>query len=512
LKTYKSGTGHLQTVANTIDRGTQIIRSGRFLTPAYAQWAVQNGLLHVSQAGAFVFRNAHQLKSEFPKASAETKAAIDGGTGKGIARASVGGASAQGMKISQKMTKIQEFWHKFDDQWARRMSAIHELNSHGYHDAAAWDKLRTTNPQRFRQIVAGHASREAINYSEMTPAERATFQKLFTAYGWTRGASTYAGRFYLQHPAQAAVGTQLANQEGKQADEWWRKLGGVAPSYLKESLPVMGGMLGTQWLSPTGTLGGLIEATPGATGGSTQNLSGELAPVPAALEEGLRGQTEYGQQLRGNEQVTKPITDLIGRFRPAGALQTIGGQKMGGTFKQGPEMGALKLAGVPYQQMKDPKQTAALGLKDYESSLSIPDKIRFQLDWKQRNLPDEMALYKHATGEDAPGKMISALKSDWDAVEQRDLFQHHFAQAAHSKTWKGLTPTARLQGTIQWMQDHGHNHSQLQQAQQLAKTSFVDDAEIDQVVNALWKGTGIGQVEAAWKTIVKGLQPHVVSK
>jgi hypothetical protein len=108
--------------------------------------------------------------------------------------------------------------------------------------------------------------------------------------------------------------------------------------------------------------------------------------------------------------------------------------------------------------------------------------------------------------------MISALKSDWDAVEQRDLFQHHFAQAAHSKTWKGLTPTARLQGTIQWMQDHGHNHSQLQQAQQLAKTSFVDDAEIDQVVNALWKGTGIGQVEAAWKTIVKGLQPHVVSK
>lgn len=512
MKTYQAPKGALSTAANVIDRGTQVIRSGRFLTPAYSLWAPQNGLIHLSQAGAFVFRNAWQLKNEWPKLPEEVRGAIDGGMGKGIAKATSGGEAAEGGKLAQSMANIQHFWHKFDDQWARRMSAIHELNSSGYHDAGAWQKLYRQNPAEFRKIVGGQGNREAINYTEMTPAERQTFQKLFTAYGWTRGASTYAARFPLQHPIQARAGVALGQEGTNIVQDYYKKLGGMVPNWLRGYLPIGGSkLLDTSSLNPAGTLGSLIQEIPGATQGQTESALGELAPIPGMIEELMSGANKYGTAYKGNQKLLGPIEEAANRFKPLAAFQTFLGTKKGGTFVSGRQQGLEQMAGSPVTTLRNPTNTAALGEKDYEQSLSETQKIQFQYNQGINNLPAELKLYQHVTGGPLDGATISRLKNDYDQVEQRDLFQYHYAQVHGAKSWKSLPPVNKWNGTIDWLQHHGYSHQTIAQLEK-AFSQLHDDKSIESAVNALWQGTGIGSAVSAWKSVVKGMKPPVLTK
>lgn len=513
MKTYKPDVGKAAGALNAIDRGTQLIRSGRFMTPAYAQWAVQNGLIDLSQQGAFMFRNIWQLKKEFPKLPRDVQGMIDHGMGKGIAMATSGGESAAKMRFlnGPKIAALQHFWHKLDDQWARRLAAIHELNSSGFHSASAWTKLARKDPEKFRQIVGGQANREAINYTEMSPSERATLQKLMTAYGWIRGASTYAARFPLQHPVQARVGSEIGQEGEKYVDEYYKKLGGMVPSWLREYLPLGGSrLLQTQWASPTGTLGNLIGEAPGATIGQTEALTGELAPVPTALMEMASGTSKYGTPYKGTQRFTAPISQAISRFKPLSALETFGQFKKGGTFHQGRLQGLEQLAGSPMETLRNPTQTAGLGEKDYEASLPTPDKIQFQYSQSINNLPAEVAEYKRVTGNDLAPSVLSRIKTDLDNVEQRDLFQYHYAQAHHAKTWKSLPPLNKLNGTVEWLTDHGFSSAELT-AIHHAAARLTNDKEVDTLVNSLWAGTGIGAASGAWKRAQKGFKPPVLT-
>src|SRR5215831_9884602 len=513
LKTYERGTGTAASALNLMDRGTQVIRSGRFLTPAYSQWAVQNGLIHASQAGAMIFRNAWQLRKEWPQLPAEIRAAIDGWMGKGIARSTAGGEAAVESRLGRATQGAREFWHRFDDQWARRMSAIHELNSNGYHDAGAWTKLYKKDRKRMQQIVGGQANREAINYTEMTPAERGSLQKMMTAYGWTRGASTFTGRFPLQHPIQAFVG-ESASKQGQQAVEnFYNKLGGMVPEYLRESLPIGSHtLLPTSEFSPAGTLANILGEVPGLTYGQTQALSGEEAPIPALIDELRTGMNQYGQQYRGNERVTGPIKEALGRFKPYGLATSLlpAFQKKGGTFVQSPAMTGAKALGLPIEQLRNPKVTAGLGEKDFEAALSPPDKIRFQYQRKLDNLQQELAMFQKRTGNPVDPGTVSRLKSDFDSVEQRDIFQYQYAQAHGSKTWKSLPPLNKLAGTLDWLGHHGFPHAEIASIQQFAP-QMTDDKQVEALVNRLWQGTGIGRIESRWKSVTKGLNPPTLT-
>jgi hypothetical protein len=496
-------------VLNVANRGTQLIRSGRFMTPAYAQWAVQNGLIHASQAGPFLFRNAWQLRSEFPKASKEVQGAIDGGTGGGIAQATTGGVAREAGRFDPFVRRLQHFWHGFDDQWARRMSAIHELNSAGYHDAAAWENLYRTNPQKFRQLVAGQGSREAINYTEMTPTERSLFARLFTAYGWTRGASTYAGRFALQHPVQARVGVEAGREGSQRVNEFYQELGGMAPNWLRESLPFGANRtFGTEWLNPGGTLGGLMGEIPGATVGQTENLLGEAAPIPSMIAEMATGTNRFGTPYKGTERFTSPIGEAIGRFKPYGLVKTAGGLKKGGTFEEGPGVAAMHALGIPLDTLRNPKQTAALGEKDYEQSLATPDKISFRHDRALQMLPQEMQLFEKTTGVPPPPQLISRLRGDLDAVEQRDLYQYHYANNHGAKSWKALPAQNKISGTLDFLA--AHQMIDLQQAQTFKRvaTQLTSETQLEQFASNLWRIGGIGNAANSWKSTISNITPH----
>src|SRR5215471_6636824 len=512
LKPYEHGAGGK--ALNLIDRGTQIVRSGRFMTPAYGQWAVQNGLIHAAEAGIKAPRNIYQLHREWPKLGPEVQGAIDGWMGKGIARSTEGGEAAAESWLGKKTEGLRERWHVLNDQWARRMQAIHELNEEGYHTVASWKKLYKTNPDRMRQIVGHQGADAAINYSEMTPAERASAQKVMTAYGWTRGATTYAGRYPLNHPIKAAIGMQIAQDIGQPyVKHWYDMLGGMVPGYLKEDLPFGGKyLLPTSFISPTGTAGKLAFEVPGLTGSSTESLSSEESPVMSGITGFAEGRDPYGKQYVGNQRVTEPLKGIAHAFKPYSALETLIAGKKGGTYVQGPLQAAEQFAGVPLRELKNPKQTAGLGEKDYEQSLSPTDRIRFQYSRKMELLACELALYQKANnGNPIDGQSLSRLKADFDNVEQRDIFMYQYANAHGAKTWKSLPPLNKFAGTVDWMTHHGYSHSQLAALQHEVSTQATDDKQVEQLVNTLWQQTGIGHVERAWKSVVKGLQPPALT-
>lgn len=507
-----------------MDNVTQVIRSGRFLTPAYFQWAVQNGILHLSQAGMYAFRNFSRVRSELPKLSPEDRAAFENAVGSGhfgggITRASAGGEESK--LLSGKVEKLRpirkykdfaakaaRFWHAIDDAPFRNASFVHELARYGYHDAADYSKLLHQDPQRFR-MIARQAQREAIDYSEMSPAERATFQKIFTAWGWTRGASSFAGRFPFQHPFQATIGAQLARHGEQVVNAPYEKAGGMVPDWLSSYLPVgHGGLVDTNVISPFSTPADLMKAMGGVTHGQTQNLAGLEAPAPSTIEEWALGQTKYGQPLRGNQRVTTPIQDLINRFKPVGVYHTlVGSKKGGGTFQQS-RLGALEqLMGVPYEKLTDLKKAAALGMKDYEQNLSMPDEIQFRYNHGMSQLPQEMALYEKKTGTKVPPSTISAIKGDMTAVERRDMFQYQYAHARGANSFRTLPPVDRFKAGVQFMHDHGYwSKADAAQALQQSKV-YTTDPEMADAASQIWGSLTIGQYVTQWKAMMKAIQP-----
>jgi len=513
-----------------MDNVTQIIRSGRFMTPAYLQWAVQNGVLHLSQAGAFAFRNFNRARHELPKLSPEDRAFFENSAGSGhygggITRASMGSEETKlgsaGLEKLKPVAKYKDFaakaarmWHAVDDAPFRNASLVHELARYGYHNAEDWSKLIKNNPQRFR-MIARQAQREAIDYSEMSPAERATFQKMFTAWGWTRGATSWAGRFPFQHPFQATVGAQVARHGEKQVEAPYEKAGGMVPEWLATSLPIGKGgrgLLDTNVISPFSTPGELMQAMGGLTHGQTQNLGALEAPTPSSITEWALGRDKYGNALRGNERIRTPIQDLINRFKPISVYHALVGSKHGGgTFEQS-RLGALEqFMGVPYEKLTNLPKTAALGMKDYEQSLSMPDEINFRHDYTMKQLPRELKIYAKKNGSPLSASDKAMLVHDIAAVHDRDIYQYQYAQKYGARSFKSLPASDRAKAGIQFMVEHKFFTPEIAREARQYMSQAKNEKEMDTAASKIWDYGGrtgpIGHVSTRWKDMLKKMQP-----
>jgi hypothetical protein len=463
-----------------------------------------------------VFRNVHQLRNELPKLSPQDLSKFDnsvgaGHFGGGIARATAGGEESF-FKGTTK--KLGQFWHNVDDRIPRRLSLIHELNRMGYHNAEDWSKLMRENPRKFRSI-AQKAQHQAIDYAEMSPTERATLQKLFTAYGWTRGASTYTARFPLEHPVQAAGLMELARQGQKQRDDFWNSQGGMVPDWLRGSMPF--GKGAHPWLGATGdinpgeTLGQSLESIPGLVKGPEQPPAEQLGPVAQGLYEAATGMDRFGNKLKGGEHITTPIRDIAKRFTPLSYLNTFrGAKKGGGTFLESPRQGVMNWLGIPAEQLRDPKTTAALGTKDWEQSLSKPDEIQFRYNHGLSQLPMQLKLYEKKTGQAFPANTVAALKGDMAAKERLDMFQYKYAADHGVHSFRSLPAVDRVKAGIQFMLDHHYWHQSDAQQYQAAMKQATNESDMDYLASQIWGGLTIGQTVNQWNSIVKQLQPQAL--
>lgn len=518
MKPGKPGEGAAAGLFKTIDAVTQMVRSGRFMTPAYAAWFLQNGVLHLSQAGAYTLRNIHLLRTEWDKMSPEAKANFDGSVGAshyggGIARTGEGSETTPFLhpRIKTFTHKLAKFWHAVDDRPWRRMSLIHELYRQGYKTADSWEKLINENPKKFRSI-ARQAQREAIDYSEMGPAEKETFQKMFIAWGWTRGATTYTARFPFQHPAQFSVFAQQGRQGQENMKEWWRRYGGMSPQWLEDFMPLTGGphpsVMSTGLLSPGETPAAVAEAIPGLTIGQRSSLSEEESPAISALQSALTGTDIHGRPLVGSERISGPLGELFHRFRPIGMLENLASSHHGGgTFIQGPKNFALGLTGIGVQQLRDPRTAAALGVKDYEKALPKPDEIRFRHEWTLEMLPHQLALYKRKSGQALDDRTIAQIKGDLDAVEQRDMFQYKWAADRGAHSFRSLPAVDRVKAGIKFMLDHHYFTRSDALDMQHYMTQVKDEKEMDQAASQIWGAAPIGQTLNQWNSMMRQLQP-----
>ena len=503
---------------NMIDAGNQAIRTGRFIHPGYAAWGLQNAVFHLSQAGMHVFRNIYQYRNEVPKFTAEDRAKFlnsvgAGHFGGGIARATGGGEESYFRGATKGLAGM---WHSVDDKVPRTLSLIHELNRMGYHNAEDWSKLMKENPVKFRSI-AQKAQHQAIDYAEMSPTERATMQKLFTAYGWTRGASTYTARFALEHPVQASVLAELSREGAKQRDAFWSKQGGMVPEWLRSSMPLdinskHPGLLATGDINPGETFGqalGALGLLPGPSGSASE----QLGPAAQGLFELGTGRDSFGNQIRGGitGRAAQAMSDTLKRFTPYSYLNMLtGAKKGGGTFQEGALPFALSELGVPYKQLRDPKTTAALGMKDWEQSLTKPDEIKFRYQQALKQFPQELSLYAKKNGTPLDRGTIAKIKGDFEAVQQRDLWQYNYAQSKGANSFRALPAIDKATAGIKFMVDHKYMHpsdvaSAMQGIQEAKRMG--SEAEMNTIASEIWGSYPIGQIANTWKSTMKAMQP-----
>jgi hypothetical protein len=545
LKLEAGPTGKASDMLNLIDRANQMVRSGRFMHPGYAAWAVQNGILHLSQAGPFIFRNAWQHRNELSRLSPEDRAMFENAVGAGhfsggIARSyggdgessffkdvggakipftekeipSIPGAAALLGKFKGATTRMAGFWHRIDDKYWREMSMIHELNRKGYHSAEDWSKLMHDNPVKFR--TTGHeAQNEAINYSEMSPTERQTLAKTMTAWGWTRGATSYSLRFPFQHPYQAQALSQIGRQGQAQVDKFYSDLGGMAPSWLRGYLPLGHGnhpsLLGTSDINPGETAGSLIQSLPTPflqPQGPHDPLITQFGPATQGIYEALSGHDPYGKALPGNAGEAA-AGDILKRFTPLSYLNVLAkSKKGGGTFQQGLKPFLESEFGIPVRQLANPKQTAALGMKDWETSLPKPAEIQFRYNTALKQLPQELNLFKQRNGGVGVGSaLVSKLKGDLEAVEQRDMYQYKVAQSKGANSFRTLPAVDRANAGIEFMLQHKYISPSDAAGLKREMSQYNTEPLMNQFATTVWGGPGIGSVVSQWKSAMKQLQP-----
>jgi len=319
-------------------------------------------------------------------------------------------------------------------------------------------------------------------------------------------------RFPFQHPAQAAVGMELAREGRKRVDEYYAGHNGMVPEWLSGYAPYGGGRLfETGLLNPGETLGSLVQSIPGLTKGQTESLSSQESPAFGMLQELISGQSRYGQAYRGNERITGPLGELAGRFGPYSTLKSLTtSKKGGGTFQQGVIPGLKQFFSIPTTKLNNPSQTAALGMKDYEQALSMPDEIKFRHDYSLQQLPRELKHYARVNGSPLDNNSLSMLRHDIDNVETRDMYQTHFAGAHGARSFKSLPAIDKAKAGIAFNLQYKYFTPQQAQEYSAALGTVHNESDMTKAADMIWRANDIGKAATKWKAMVKQMQANPV--
>jgi hypothetical protein len=271
-------------------------------------------------------------------------------------------------------------------------------------------------------------------------------------------------------------------------------------------------LIGTSDINPGETFGSTLEAIPGAVKGPHDPLTEQLGPVAQGVEEWATGRDRFGKAFPSGQQVSGPLGDVVKRFTPLSYANILASSKKGGgTFLQGPKAFALSELGIPYSQLRDPKTTAALGMKDWETSLSKPDEIQFRLQQSQKELPTQLQLYKKTTGQALDPNVVGQIKGDLEAKAQMDSWQYKFAQSKGANSFRTLPAIDRLNAGLQFMQQHHYITPQDAAQVKAALPQLTSETEVDKLAAKVWATHKIGSLVTKWNAYVKKMQPTPIA-
>jgi hypothetical protein len=214
----------------------------------------------------------------------------------------------------------------------------------------------------------------------------------------------------------------------------------------------------------------------------------------------------FGNKLKGGEHISTPIHDILHRFTPLSYLNTTrGAKKGGGTFLEGPRQGLFNFLGVPAEQLRDPKTTAALGTKDWEQSLPKPEEIQFRYHLALQRLPQMAKAMKLS------GPQVSQWRHDLEMKAELDAWQYHYAQSKGANSIRSLPPRNRAEAAVQFLKQYKIIGPQEAAANLADIRSVKDDGTLSTLASALWASSGIGAVASANEDAYKAAQPPTLT-
>jgi hypothetical protein len=194
--------------------------------------------------------------------------------GEGVARA----VSAHGQgKLSGVVDKAAGGWSKVVDTPFRRASFFYEARQAGFKTDAQLRALLTDDAHHEDLVrVSQKANREAIDYENLTPAEKEIVRRVVFFYPWVKGSTVYAGRLVREHPVKAAVVGEL----GKQGREETQKEIGNVPSYLEGVFKAGGGLVNPNSAAILQTPAQVAQAIGGLAPRASRSLSPRRECMP----------------------------------------------------------------------------------------------------------------------------------------------------------------------------------------------------------------------------------------
>jgi hypothetical protein len=198
----------------------------------------------------------------------------------------------------------------------RTSGVLHEMKRRGIalDDKAVHDYLNDPGNDLVRQHVAHYAREAYINFGKLSPVERQVVTRAFFLWPWLRGSARYTIRFFIEHPAQAAVlvklgqtqiernKNELGNPEDWLSDSGAFKIGGT------DALPKVLNPQAATILGQFPQL--LLEAQRDPIGSIFQHLS---PAVSLAASVGMKHDPFFGSSLHGS-RASILLDQTLGQF------------------------------------------------------------------------------------------------------------------------------------------------------------------------------------------------------
>jgi hypothetical protein len=245
-----------------------------YLKPAYAIPNITgNAFLNIVQQGFAAPMNLKRAAYLSHKIGEKATATLDSVMGEGIARA----ISAEHGLMQGAVNFAAGKWSGVVDLPFRRASFIHEARKLGYNTPQKLEQLLTDEAHGADLLeVTQRATDSIIDYSRLGEAERNIVRRVIFFYPWVKGSTYYGGHYIAEHPTQAAVMAQLA-QQGKETTGL-----GPVPSYLEGSFKVGGQLVNPASAGIFGTSGQVLDTLRGVAEGhptEAARLSQFLTPA-----------------------------------------------------------------------------------------------------------------------------------------------------------------------------------------------------------------------------------------
>lgn len=311
-----------------VQRGGQFVNEAfrapfLYLRPAYALNAVSNGVMLAFEQGAWTGNNLVRAAMARKFYGERLTNQLDALAGEGHAQSYVNPEIES--KFLKGGQKAAQFWHVAVDQWMRRASTIHQIQSRGYKGPEGLQKFFAEAPDSVKAEVGRRSKKAMVEFDNLTPVEQTYLRNLIFVYPWVSRSFVWSLRTLFEHPIKVGVLAHIGRDETDQFNEqlgpvveWFKRSGYVPVGWDGDKPKVING----SQLSPFSTVRDMAALGEALFVGDVPytSLADSLGPLGQVLLYTTTGQDQYGNKFKGAD-FFGAVKQLIGQTPQAMATQ-----------------------------------------------------------------------------------------------------------------------------------------------------------------------------------------------